>query len=544
VGNVKTLLSILLGAVAFVLMISCTNVASLLLARATQREREFAVRRAVGASRWRLIRQLLTESLLLSLTGGVAGLFLAIWIVNLFVKLSPGDIPRLSETNVDLRLLVFTLVVSILTGIAFGLWPAWQATAGALSQSLKETGSKASEGKRRRRSRNALVVTELALAQVMLVGAGLLIMSYVRVNQTDPGFNSDHVLTAKIAPAAAKYPDAASRSRFYSRVIEQLQRLPGVSSVGMVMNLPLSGASMNRGFRVEGRPDPKSDDNASMDYQIVSRDYFATMGIPIKRGRGFTTSDSESSDRVIVINEEMAKRFWPNEDPLGKRMAFGDSRKDTSWRTIIGIVGNVRHASLTEDPVPTAFIDYRQDVESWSRMAFVLKTTVDPASLTAAVRRSLVAIDPEQPVYGIDPLDKLLSDAIAPRRFAMILIGLLALLALLLASIGIYSVIFFSVSERTKEIGIRMALGARRGNVLTMVLRQGMSVAVIGIVAGLLIAVGLTRLLATMLFEVSATDPVTFVAVALILTLVALLACYFPARRAMKVDPLVALRCE
>jgi putative ABC transport system permease protein len=544
VGNVKSLLSILLGAVVFVLLIACTNVASLLLARATQREREFAVRRAVGASRWRLIRQLLTESLLLSFTGGAVGLVLAVWIVDLFIKLSPGDIPRLGEANVDPRLLVFTLVVSILTGITFGLWPAWQATAGPLSQSLKEAGSKASEGRHRRRSCNALVVTELALAQVMLVGAGLLIVSYVRVSQTDPGFNSDHVLTAKIAPAARKYPDAQSRSQFYSRVIEQLQALPGVTSVGMVMNLPLSGSSMNRGFRVEGRPDPKPNDNVSMDYQVVSRDYFATMSIPIKRGRGFTGSDGESSQRVIVINEEMAKRFWPHEDPLGKRMAFGDSRKDDSWRTIIGIVGNVRHASLTEDPVPTAFTDYRQDVESWSRMSFVLKTTADPASLTAAVRRSLLAIDPEQPVYGVDPLDTLLSEAIAPRQFAMILIGLLALLALILASSGIYSVIFFSVSERTKEIGIRMALGARPRNVLKMILSQGMSVAVIGIVAGLLMAVAFTRLLTTMLFEVSATDPATFVAVAFILMLVALVASYFPARRAMKVDPLVALRHE
>ena len=543
VGNVKTLLSVLLGAVAFVLLIACTNVASLLLARASQRHREFAVRRAVGASRWRLIRQLLTESVLLSFAGGLAGLGLAVWTVQLFIKLSPGDIPRLSEASVDLRLLAFTFGVSILTGIGFGLWPAWQATAGSLNQSLKEAGSKASGGKQRRRSRNVLVVTELALAQVMLAGAGLLIFSYVRVSHVDPGFTSDNVLSAKIAPAVRKYPDAKRRTQFYSDVITQLQSLPGVQSVGMVMNLPLSGASMNRGFRVEGRPTPRPDENVTMDYQVVSSDYFATMSIPIVQGRGFDARDSDHSPRVIVINEAMAKRYWPNEDPVGKRIAIGESSKE-SWREIIGIVKNVRHASLTEEPVPTAFIDYRQDLESWPRMAFVVRTFTDPSNHISAVRSSLVSIDPQQPVYAVEPLSRLLTNAVAPRRFVMTLIGSLALLALVLAAIGTYSVISFSVNERTREIGIRMAVGAQRVDVLRFVLGQGMSVAVIGIVIGLISAVGLTHLLTSMLFEVSATDPATFGAVGLILGLIALVACYLPARRAAQVDPLVALKDE
>jgi putative ABC transport system permease protein len=491
-----------------------------------------------------LVRQLLTESVVLSLAGGLAGLGISIWVVDLFIRLSPGDIPRLNEASVDLRLLAFTFLVSMLTGIAFGLWPALQATSGSLNQSLKEAGSKATEGKLRRRSRNMLIVTELALAQVMLVGAGLLIMSYMRVTKIDPGFKSEQILTAKIAPAASKYPDFKSRSQFYSHVIERLQTLPGVTSVGMIMNLPLSGASMNRGFKVEGRPDPKPDDNVSMDYQVVSRDYFVTMGIPVIRGRGFTAEDYEGSQRVIVINEAMAKQFWPNEDPVGKRMAIGESSKDTSWRTIVGIVGNVRHASLTEVPVPCAFIHYRQDLESWSRMAFVLKTVNDPASLTSAVRTGLVSIDPQQPVYAIEPLDKLLASSVAPRRFVMSLIGSLAMMALALALVGVYSVISFSVSERTREIGIRMALGARQHNVLTMVLGQGMTVAAGGICVGLAIAFGVTRLLKSLLFEVSATDPTTFVFVAALLSVIALVACYLPARRATRVDPLVALKEE
>jgi putative ABC transport system permease protein len=544
VGNVKTLLSILLGAVALVLIIACTNVASLLLARATKRDREFAIRRAVGASRWRLIRQLLTESVVLSLAGGLAGLGLAVWTVNLFIKLSPGDIPRLNEASVDLRLLCFTFAVSLLTGIAFGLWPAWHATGGSLNQSLKEAGSKSSEGKQRRRSRNVLIITELALAQVMLVGAGLLIMSYVRVSQINPGFRSEDVLSAKIAPAASKYPDTRTRIQFYSQVIEKLQVLPGVTSVGMVMNLPLSGASMNRGFTVEGRPEPKPDENISMDYQVVSRDYFSTLNIPVLRGRSFTASDTENSTRVIVINDSMARRYWPNEDPVGKRMAIGESSKDTSWRTVVGVVGDVRHASLTEGPVPTGFIDYRQDLESWPRMAFVLKTSAEPASLSSAVRTSLMSIDPRQPVYAVEPMGKLLSTDVAPRRFVLLLVGSLALVALSLAAVGIYSIISFSVSERTREIGIRMALGAKGGDVLRMVLGQGMTVAVVGIVAGLAIAFGITRLLTTLLFGVSATDPTTFFIVAVTLTVIALMACYLPARRATRVDPLVALKEE
>jgi putative ABC transport system permease protein len=544
VGDVRGMLFILLGAVAFVLLIACTNVANLMLARATQRDRELAIRMAVGASRFRLIRQLLTESLLLSVAGGLAGLLVSIWAVDLFVKLSPGDIPRLDEASVDFRLLGFALLVSVVTGIGFGLLPAFQATRARLNTSLKEGGARASAGRQHRAARNILVATEIALAQVLLIGAGLLAVSYLRVTQIDPGFNPERILTAKIAPSAVKYPDAKTRSAFYSTVLEHLQTLPGVESAGMVMSLPLSGSSMNRGFRVEGRPEPKADENVAMDFQIVSPNYFSTMEIPIRQGRSLSATDTETSEPVIVINSAMVRRYWPNEDPVGKRIAIGESSKDTSWRTIVGVVGDNRHASLSEPAVPTSFIAYRQDLESWPRMGFVIKSQKGAASLASAVRKELAAIDRAQPVYAIEPMDNLLRASVAQRRFLMLLLGSLSAIALALAMVGIYGVISFSVSERTQEIGIRMALGARAADVLRMVLGQGMRVTVIGIVIGLGAALVLTRLLASLLFAVSPTDVRTFAIVAAVLGAVAFLACYIPARRATRVDPLVALRYE
>jgi len=543
VGEVRSTLFILLGAVGFVLLIACTNVANLMLARASQREREISVRAAVGASRRRLIRQLLTESLTLSSLGGVAGLLVSIWVVDLFIKVNPGGIPRLDEARPDLWLFGFALLVSALTGIGFGLLPAFHTVRANLNTALKDS-SKGIESGQRRRARNVLVVTEVALAQVLLVGAALLTISYVQVAKIDPGFNPDRVLTAKIAPARQKYPDPKSRTAFYTTVLDNLQQVPGVESAAMVMSLPLSGASMNRGFRVEGRPEPKADENITMDFQIISPDYFSTLQIPMRRGRSLNAGDTENSERVIVINESMARRYWPGEDPIGRRMAIGESSKDTSWRTIVGVVADNRHASLSELPVPTAFISYRQDLESWPRMGFVIKSKTDTTSLIADVRQTLAAVDRTQPVYAIEPMTNLLSASIAQRRFIMSLLGSLAVVAVALAMIGVYGVISFSVSERTHEIGIRMALGARTLDVLRMVLAQGMKPAVAGILIGLLAGIGLMRLLASMLFQISPTDLRTFILVAIGLGLVALFACYIPARRATKVDPLVALRYE
>jgi putative ABC transport system permease protein len=543
VGEVRPMLFILLGAVGFVLLIACTNVANLMLARASQRDREIAIRAAVGASGRRLVRQLLTESLALSTLGGLAGVIVSIWVVDLFIKLSPGDIPRLNEASADFRLFGFALLVSVLTGIGFGLLPAFHAVRTNLNDALKD-GTKGSEGRQRRRSRNVLVVTEVALAQVLLVGAALLAISYVRVAQINPGFNPDRVLTAKIAPARQKYPDPKTRIAFYTTVLENLSQLPGVESAAMVMSLPLSGASMNRGFRAEGRPEPRADENVTMDFQIISPDYFSTLQIPVIKGRGLTAADTVNSQRTIVINETMARRYWPNQDPVGQRLAIGESSGETSWRTIVGVVADNRHASLSELPVPTAFISYLQDLESWPRMSFVIKSKNDAASLAPSIRRALISVDPTQPVYAIEPMTNLLSTSIAQRRFIMILLGSLAAVAVALAMIGVYGVINFSVSERTKEIGIRMALGARAIDVLRMVLGQGMKLAAIGIVIGSLSGLALMRLLTSMLFHVSPTDSRTFTLVAVGLGLLAFFACYIPARRATKVDPLVALRCE
>jgi putative ABC transport system permease protein len=544
VGDVRKTLLILLGAVGFVLLICCTNVANLLLARAAQREREISIRAAVGASRLRLVRQLLTESMILGLAGGLAGLLLSIWVLKLLVQLSPGNIPRLNEASLDLRVLVFTLMVSLLTGLAFGLLPAFQSTRDNLNATLKDSGNKVTAGRQAKAARNVLVASEIALAQVLLVGACLLTLSYVRVTGIHPGFDPDRVLTAKIAPSRQKYPDPQSRIAFFKNVLSHFKNLPGVESAGLVMDLPLSGSSMNRGFRVEGRPEAKPDENVTMDYQVVSPDYFTALNIPLKQGRGLNEADSETSPRVIVVNEAMARRYWPNENPVGKRMAIGESSKETSWRTIVGVVGDVRQASISEAAVPTSFISYQQDLESWPRMGFVIKTRTNPTSLSSTIRHELALIDPGQPIYAIEPLENAVHASVAQRLFVMVMLGALAATALVLATIGMYGVISFSVSERTHEIGIRMALGAHARDVLKMVLAYGLRVTLVGIALGLCAGLALTRLLSGMLFEVNATDFRIFLSVGFLLTLVVGLACYLPARRATKVDPLIALRYE
>jgi putative ABC transport system permease protein len=544
VGGVQSILFILLGAVAFVLLIACTNVANLLLAHAARRERELAIRLALGAGRWRLIRQMLTESLLLSLTGGAFGLLLAMWGVDLFVAMSPGDIPRLNEVGLDARLLGFTLFISLATGLGFGLLPALQATRLDPQHSLKEGSTKATEGRRRRRARNLLVVVEIALAQVLLIGAGLLVLSFMRLQSVEPGFNPSRLLTARLSLSVTKYKDKTKKLVFYNQLLERLQAIPGVERAGLVMNLPLSGSTMNRGFAVEGRPEPKPDENVTVDYQVISPGYFQTMEIPLVRGRAFTDRDTEQAPRVAVINELMARKYFPGEDPLGRRIAFGDTSKEESWRTIVGIAGNVRHAGMNEPPFPGAYTPYAQDRESWSRMSIVIRSTGEPAALSAAVRKEVMAIDPAQPVSNIQTMEQLMAASITRPRFVMLLLGLLATVALALAVVGIYGLMSYSITERTHEFGIRLALGAQAADVLKMVLGQGLRLIVVGISLGLAGAFALTRLMRSLLYGVSTIDPMTFVAVSLLLTMVALLACYIPARRATKVDPMEALRYE
>ncbi|HEX8140381.1 MAG TPA: ABC transporter permease [Pyrinomonadaceae bacterium] len=544
VGGVQSILFILLGAVAFVLAVACTNVANLLLAHAAQRERELAIRIALGAGRWRLIRQMLTESLLLSLTGGAVGLLIAMWGVDLFVALSPGDIPRLNEVGVDGRLLGFTLFISLATGLGFGLLPALQATRLDPQHSLKEGSTKATEGRRRRRVRNLLVVAEIALAQVLLIGAGLLVISFARLQSVEPGFHPSHLLTARLSLSVTKYKESAKKIVFYNQLLERMRAIPGVERVGLVMNLPLSGSNMNRGFVVEGRPEPKPDENVTVDYQVISPGYFETMQIPLVRGRAFTERDAEDGPRVCVINETMARKYFPGEDPVGRRIAFGDTSKEESWRTIVGIAGDVRHARMEEPPFPGAYTPYAQDRESWSRMSLVIRSTGDPSALAAAVRREVMAIDPAQPISNIQTMEQVMAASVTRPRFTMLLLGLLASVALALAVVGIYGLMSYSITERTHELGIRMALGAQASDVLRLVLGQGLRLILIGIALGLAGAFALTRLMASLLYGVSTIDPVTFVVVSLLLTVVALLACYLPARRATKVDPMEALRYE
>ena len=544
VGDVRTTLFVLFGAVALVLLIACTNVANLLLTRATRREREFAIRIALGAGRARLIRQVLIESLLLSLAGGAVGLLVALWGVDLFVSLSPGDIPRLSEVGVDARLLVFTLLVSSATGMGFGLLPALQATRLDPQHSLREGGTKATEGRRRRRARSLLVVSEIALAQVLLVGAGLLMLSFLRLQAVDPGFRAENVLTARVALSPAKYSDRAKKVAFYDQALERLNALPGVRSAGLVMNLPLSGANMNRGFTVEGRPAPRPGENVTVDYQVVSPDYFRTMGIAVLRGRAFNDADTIEAPRAALISESMARKYFSGEDPLGKRIAFGDADEPESWRTIVGVVGDVRHASIDAPPFPGAYTLYRQDEESWPRVAFVVRSDTDPAALASAVRREILAVDPQQPVSNVQTMEETLAASIKRPRFVTALLGVLASVALALAVVGIYGLMSYTVTERTREIGIRMALGAQGRDVLRLIVGHGLLLTLAGVGVGVAGALVLTRLMSKLLYGVGATDPAAFVGVALLLACVSLLACYVPARRATKVDPMVALRYE
>ncbi len=544
VGGVGPTLFILLGAVAFVLLIACTNVANLLLARATQRERELAIRLALGAGRGRLIRQMLTESLLLSLVGGLLGLLAAMWGVDLFIGLSPGDIPRLDEVGLDVRLLAFTVLISLATGIAFGLLPALQATRLDPQHALKEGGTKASESRRRRRVRNLLVMAEIALAQVLLVGAGLLIVSFVRLQAVDPGFNPKHLLTARVALSGTNYADNAQKTRFYDQVLARTQALPGVRAAGLVMSLPLSGATINRGFTIEGRPAPKADENISIDYQLISPGYFSAMEIPLLGGRPFTATDGARAPRVVIINELMARKYFSGANPLGQRLAFGDASKPESWRTIVGIVANNRDESIDAPPFPAAYVPYQQNLEPWARMAIVLRTGADAAGLAGALRKEIAAVDPNLPVSNVETMEQLLADGVTRPRFVMLLLGVLAVVALTLAAIGIYGLISYSITERTHEIGIRLALGAQRRDIFKQIIGQGLVLALGGVGVGLAAAFALTRVLAKLLFGVTASDPLTFVGVALLLTMIALVASYVPARRATRVDPMLALRYE
>jgi putative ABC transport system permease protein len=540
VGNVRPALLLLLGAVAFVLLIACVNVATLQLARAAGREKEIAIRGAMGAGRWRLARQLLTESSIIGLCGGASGLALGTLLVALVRRFGPRSIPHLDVTQLDGRVVLFTIAVSLFSGILFGLAPVFSAFRVSLNDSLKQGGAQSSAGKKAVRPQQVLVTIELAMALVLFVGAGLLARSFVRLISIPQGFDSHGVLTAQISLPASTYLKDDQQRVFYSQLMGRLSALPGVTAAGAGAVLPLGGMVFSTAVQVEGRPPiertPGSQWNAAVD--MVNSESFTALRIPLKAGRFLDHTDAANGPETAVINETFAQEFFPNESPLGHRVQTAG----TAMRTIIGVVGDTRQTGIAAETLPEIYISVEQS--PYPDMALAIRTETDPMSLAPAVRAVVASLDKNVPVYGIERLDDTLASQVAPQRFNMALLAGFAALALLLSAIGIYGVMAYAVGQRSHEIGIRLALGAVPGNVLRMILLQGARLAVLGVVFGLGAGLALTRLLSSMLFEVKPTDPLTFAAGALILFGAALAACWIPARRATKVDPLVALRYE
>ena len=546
VGDFRLALLVLLGAVAFVLLIASANVANMLLARAASRQKEIAIRTALGAGRFRLIRQLLTESLLLSLIGGAIGLLLALWGVYLLVAFGPADLPRAKEVALDGRVLTFTLAVSLLTGIIFGLVPALQASRLDLNEALKESGRSATGSAGHRRMRSLLVVCEIALSLVLLVGAGLLMRSFLKLQAVNPGFNPNNVLTMKVSLRGPNYQKAEPIIAFHDQLLNQIKALPGVQSVATRSYIPIApdDGYANLSFAIEGRlPGPANRSNAF--YNAVSPDYFQTMEIPVLKGRPFDARDDRKAQNAIIINETLARRYFPGEDPVGRRMTLNDKNpKEEDWATIVGIVKDTkpRAQDLTSSPVAEMYMPFAQQPQS--SMALMIRATNKPESVVAAVRREVQALDKNQLVHSIRTLESVMSEAVAAPRFRTSLLGVFAVVALILAVAGIYGVMSYAVTQRTREIGIRMALGARAADVLKLIVRNGMGPVLLGVALGLAGAIAFTRLMASFLFGVTPTDALTLATVSVSLILVALIACCLPARRAAKVDPLVALRYE
>ena len=541
VGNVESYLYMLFAAVGFLLLIACANVAGLLLARVTARQREVAVRMALGASRWRLIRQLLTESVILSAFSGLLGLLLAYAGVKLLVALTPSEVPRLHEIGLHVPVFLWTLAISVVTGLLFGLAPALQASRPDLNSALKESSGRNPGSFQGSELRNLLVVSEVAVALLLLVGAGLMTKSFLRLQQVDPGFDATNVVSMNIALPTSKYR-AQQLNNFYDQLFERIRNLPGVKSVGGINPLPLGGTNISLSVLDEGAPAVALTDRPSVGVRVVTPGYFQTMSIPILKGRAFTEQDRDNSPNVILVNEALASRFWPNQDAIGKRLDFEEDSGKQVWREIVGVVGNVKHKALATEVMPEAYFPYKQDPENF--MGLVVRTASDPMSMIPAIRNQVLSIDKDQPVSDIMTMEQRLAKSVAASRFVMLLLGSFSVLALGLAAVGIYGVMSYLVTQRTQEIGVRMALGAQKRDVLKLVVRRGMVLAIIGTAIGLVASLALTRLMRSLLFEVTPTDWLTFVITSVVLLTVALLACYIPARRATKVDPLVALRYE
>ena len=543
VGDIRPALLILLAAVACVLLIACANVANLLLARATSRHKEMAIRSALGANRIRVVRQLLTESVLLSLLGGAVGLLLAVWWSDLLVALGKEDIPRAVQVGLDWRVLTFTAGVSLLTGLVFGMVPAFQASRTELTESLKEGGRSGGGGARRNWMRSALVVSELAVAVILLVGAGLLIQSLWRLQKVDSGLQPDHVLTFTVSISDVKYP-SEQQSQFFQQLRTKLESLPGVEGASGVLPLPLSGDRFSISFEIDGRPVAKKD-QPSADFFVADAGYFKAMGIPIVKGRDFNQFDQHKSAQVVIVTEAFARQFFPGEDAVGKRIKPGMSTFDgekSQMREIIGVVGDIRNRSLSVESKPAYYVPETQ--VPFNQLSMVVRTTGDPHVLINAVGKEVLALDKDVPVYSVKTMNEYLASSVAAPRFNTTLLSIFAGVALVLTIVGLYGVMSYSVAQRTNEIGIRLALGAQRRDVIALVVKQGLLLVLFGLLIGLPSAFALMRLISGLLFGVTNKDPMTFVSAAVVLSLVGLLACYIPALRATRVDPMEALRCE
>lgn len=558
VGDVRPALLIILGAVGFVLLIACANVANVQLARALARTREIAVRTALGAGRLRIVRQLLTESVVLSLIGGAAGLLLAIWGVDAlktFVAAGAGDfsskIPRAEVIGVNTPVLLFSLALSVLTGVLFGLIPALHAAKGDVNEALKEGGRSSTHGTSGNRLRGMLVISEVAIALVLLIGAGLLVRSFLRIEAIDPGFNPHHLLMTTVSVAGSPQYVGARREALYREIVDRVQALPGVQSAGMINHPPMAVDVWSTGFSVEGQPLPRPGEGPNAVFRVSRPGYFQTMSIPLLQGRDFTDRDTLNAPGVVIVNEKLAKAFWPNGDAVGKRITLDDPRKDPVWLTVVGVIRNVKQWEWTAEPDYEFYLAFAQNAgfggstNPWfSAMTLVVRTSGEPLGLSRAVQNAVWSIDKNLPLSHVQTYEQIIAGSVWQERFNLLLVGLFAALALVLAAVGIYGVMAYSVTERTHEIGIRMALGAKQGDVLRLVVREGMGLAAIGAAIGLAGAFLLTRFLSGLLYQVKANDPVVFAAVPPLFAAIALLASYIPARRATRVDPMIALRWE
>jgi predicted permease len=543
VGNMKPALLILLGAVAFVLLIACANVANLLLARAAVRQKEIALRLALGANRARLIKQLLVESVLLSLVGAVVGLGLAYYGLDVLTRFIPKDVAHADTIAIDGKVLLFTLAVAVVTGLIFGLAPATEASHFNLNDTLKEGGRDSAASLRGKRLRSSLVIAEVATSFILLIGAGLLINSFFHLRNLDPGFRADHLLALNIDLSEVRYPDIQRRTAFFDEVKRRMQTLPGVQSVAVAGNLPFTYNGDSMGIAVQGIPDPPIDQWPDVIYRTVGPEYFATMGIPLVRGRDFNDRDSPGTTLVVVISEKTARHYWPNEEAIGKHLKPGSTTSDVPWFTVIGVVKDVRQNDFIAEPKMQMYFSYRQ-MKDLVANALIVRTSVDPLSLASSARNTIWAVDKDQPVANIDTMEHIVAGAVSRQRFSTLLLAIFAGLALVLAAVGIYGVMSYSVAQQTREIGLRIALGAGRGDVLKMTVKQALKLVGVGLICGLIVACVLTRVMASLLFGISATDPTTFLSIALIQLAVALLASYIPALRATQVDPAIALRAQ